>query len=221
MTLDITGRVAMVTGARGNLGRAVVEAFLSAGASVVTVDRAKSADDAPIVVDVRRYAVFADLLDGDSTQRAADAAFAHFGRIDVLCNIAGGFAMGPPVHETPDDLFRRMFDLNVMTAVHASKPVVPAMIAAASGLIVNVAAASSVRGQANMAAYAVAKDGVVRLTESMAAELRPHGIAVTCLLPTIIDTPENRAAMPDADYRGWQKPAELARTILELAPAAP
>jgi NAD(P)-dependent dehydrogenase (short-subunit alcohol dehydrogenase family) len=165
----------------------------------------------------RRLSVRADLLDEASTRAMADAVFDRWGRIDVLCNIAGGFAAGTPVHETPGDLWRHMFELNVMTAVHASKAVVPRMIAAGHGNIVNVAAASSVRGQANMAAYGAAKNGVVRLTESMAAELRGHDICVTCVLPTIIDTPENRTAMPDADSRLWTAPSAIADIILFLA----
>jgi NAD(P)-dependent dehydrogenase (short-subunit alcohol dehydrogenase family) len=217
MTSAFAGKVAMVTGARGNLGRAVVEAFVDAGARVATVDRATGAGDAPKVVDDRRFAVYADLLNADSTRTAADAAFAHFGRIDILCNIAGGFTMGAPVHETSDAVFRRMFDLNVMSVVHMAQAVVPRMISAGRGCIVSVAAASAQRGQANMAAYSAAKSAVIRLTESMAAELRPHGIGVACILPTIIDTPENRAAMPDADTRTWMPPAVVAREMLELA----
>jgi NAD(P)-dependent dehydrogenase (short-subunit alcohol dehydrogenase family) len=91
------------------------------------------------------------------------------------------------------------------------------MIAAGRGSIINVAAAASVKGQANMAAYAIAKNGVIRLTESMAAELRSHGIKVTCILPTIIDTPQNRAAMPEADTRQWTPPAAIADVVLFLA----
>lgn len=214
MSTDLSGRVAMVTGAAGNLGRAVFEAFLAAGARVAGLERrrASTAHD-----DERSCTIEADLLDEASTRAAADVVLGRWGRIDILCNIAGGFAMGPPAHETPDELWRRMFDLNVMTAVHASKAVVPAMIAAGYGRIVNVAAASSVRGQANTAAYAVAKNGVVRLTESMAAELRPHGIGVTCLMPTIIDTPENRAAMPRADFSQWTPPAKIADVVSFLA----
>jgi len=210
---DFSDRVAMVTGAAGNLGRAVVDAFLAAGAKVAAVERRKRASPAD---DDRRITVEADLLDEESTRAAADAVLARWGRIDILCNIAGGFAMGPPVHETPDDLWRRMFDLNVMTAVHACTAVVPAMIAAGYGRIVNVAAASSARGQANMGAYTVAKNGVVRLTECMAAELRSHGISVFCLLPTIINTPQNRAAMPEADSSQWSAPEDLALELLQL-----
>jgi len=217
MIMNLVDKVAIVTGARGNLGSAVVDAFIAAGARVATVDRATSAADVPRVVDERSYAVYADLLSAESTLAAADAAFAHYGRIDVLCNVAGGFEAGTPVHRTPDDAWRRMFDLNVMTAVHASSAVVPRMIAAGRGSIVNIAAASSLRGQPNMAAYAVAKNAVVRMTESMAAELRAQGISVTCVLPTIIDTPQNRAAMPDADTRQWTPPAAIADVVLFLA----
>ena len=217
MTMKFADKVAVVTGAGGNLGRAVVDAFVAAGARVAAVERGASGAAAPADAFDRRFAVQADLLDEASTRAMADAVFDRWGRIDVLCNIAGGFAAGTPVHETSDDLWRRMFDLNVMTAVHASKAVVPRMIAAGRGNIVNVAAASSVRGQANMAAYAVAKNAVVRLTESMAAELRPNGVAVSCILPTVIDTPQNRLAMPDADTSGWTPPAAIAEAVLLLA----
>jgi NAD(P)-dependent dehydrogenase (short-subunit alcohol dehydrogenase family) len=214
MNDDFVDRVAVVTGAAGNLGRAVADAFAAAGARVAGVVRGKGA---PAGEGERRLTVHADLLDEASTRAAADAVLARWGRIDILCNIAGGFAMGPPVHETPDDLWRRMFDLNVLTAVHASKAVVPAMIAAGYGRIVNIAAASSMRGLPNMAAYAVAKDAVVRLTESMAAELRPHGIGVTCIMPTVIDTPQNRMAMPTADRSQWTPPDEIAELVLFMA----
>ena len=219
MSMDFRDKVAVVTGASGNLGRAVTEAFEQAGARVVMVDRRGGGaigNQGPADA-ATRFGVAADLTDAASARAAGDAAFARWGRIDVLCNIAGGFTMGPPAHETPDDIWRRMFELNVMTVVHMSAGVVPRMIAAGQGAIVNVAAASSARGQAGMGPYAVAKNGVVRLTESMAAELRPHGIAVTCLMPTIIDTPENRAAMPGADTAGWTPPADLARLLLWLA----
>lgn len=215
--MNFADKVALVTGAGGNLGRAVVDAFVAAGARVAAVERGAGGAVGPPDVFDRRLSVRADLLDEASTRAMADAVFARWGRIDILCNIAGGFAAGTPVHETADDLWRRMFDLNVMTAVHALKAVVPRMIAAGRGNIVNVAAASSVRGQPDTAAYAIAKNGVVRLTESMAAELRIHGICVTCIMPTVIDTPQNRAAMPDVDVSQWTPPAAIAEVVLFLA----
>ncbi len=215
--MNFTGRVAMITGAAGNLGRAVAGAFHDAGATVVLVDHAKSEPDRLPEAEDRRFHVVADLLDEASAMHAADAAMAKFGRIDILCNIAGGFSAGTPVHETPAVVWRRMFDLNAMTVVHTAKAVVPKMITARRGNIVNVAAASSVHGPPGMAAYVVAKNGVVRLTESMAAELRADGICVTCIMPTFIDTPQNRAAMPGADTSQWTPPRAIADAVLLLA----
>jgi len=212
------GKTALVTGAAGNLGKAVGSAFHDAGANVALVDldagnlRAVWADDGP-----RRLLLAADLLDEWSIDLAAKAVREKFGAIDVLCNIAGGFASGPPVHEMPASLWQRMFDLNATSVVHTAKAVVPGMIGRRTGNIVNVAAAASARGQAGMAAYIAAKNAVVRLTESMAAELRPHGICVACVMPTIIDTPQNRAAMPNADTSQWTPPAAIADVVLFLA----
>jgi NAD(P)-dependent dehydrogenase (short-subunit alcohol dehydrogenase family) len=217
-TIRFDGKTVLVTGAAGNLGKAVGSAFHEAGANIALVDldertlREVWGDDAP-----RRILLAADLLDESSVAAAAAATREKWGAIDGLCNIAGGFASGPPVHEMPASLWRRMFDLNATSVVHAAKAVVPGMIARKTGNIVNVAAAASVRGQASMAAYIAAKNAVVRLTESMAAELRPHGICVGCVMPTIIDTPQNRAAMPGADSSNWTSPSAIAEIILFLA----
>ena len=212
------GKTVFITGAAGNLGKAVGAAFQDAGGNVVLVDV-----DAQALIDVwggdapHRLLVTADLLDASSTASAAERAQATFGGIDVLCNIAGGFASGPPVHEMPATLWQRMFELNATTVVHTAKAIVPGMIVQKSGNVINVAAAASVRGQAGMAAYIAAKNAVVRLSESMAAELRPHGIFVGCIMPTIIDTPQNRAAMPNADTSQWTPPAAIADIMLFLA----
>ena len=217
-TTRFDGKTVLVTGAAGNLGKAVGSAFHDSGANVALVDldeqtlRDAWGGDTP-----RGILLAADLLDESSIAAAASAAREKWGAIDVLCNIAGGFASGPPVHETPTSLWQRMFDLNATSVVHATKAVVPGMIAHKSGNIVNVAAAASVRGQAGMAAYIAAKNAVVRLTESMAAELRPYGICVGCVMPTIIDTPQNRAAMPNADTSQWTPPSAIAEIILFLA----
>jgi len=217
-TMRFDEKTIFVTGAAGNLGKAVGAAFLDAGANVALVDL-----DARVLSEVwggeaaRRLLLAADLLDEQSIRAAAEAACRQFGAIDVLCNIAGGFASGPPVHEMPGSLWQRMFDLNATSVVNAAKAVVPGMIERQTGNVVNVAAAASVRGQAGMAAYVAAKNAVVRLTESMAAELRPHGIGVACVMPTIIDTPQNRAAMPNADTSQWTPPEAIAEVILFLA----
>ncbi|HEU0204160.1 MAG TPA: SDR family oxidoreductase, partial [Burkholderiaceae bacterium] len=136
---------------------------------------------------------------------------------DVLCNLAGGFRMGETVHETTDANWSFLFDLNARTLLHAVRAVVPRMLAAGGGKIVNVGAYSAQKGVAQMGTYTASKSVVIRLTEAMAAELREKNINVNCVLPTIIDTPENRAAMPDADPKRWVAPADLANTILFLA----
>ena len=135
----------------------------------------------------------------------------------MLCNIAGGFRMGEAVHETSDETWNFLFDINARTLLHAVRAVVPHMMAAGGGKIVNVGAFAAQKGVAQMGAYVASKSSVIRLTEAMAAELREKNINVNCVLPTIIDTPENRAAMPNADPKRWVAPADLANVIVFLA----
>ena len=211
----------MLTGAAGNLGRAVATAFAAQGARLVLVGRqVQSLQAAFGEAGERRLFVAADLLDDAQVQAALAAAVARFGRIDALCNLAGGFDMGAPVHETTERTWGLMLDLNARTLLGTARAVVPHMLARGGGRIVNVGAAAAQRGAAQMGAYCAAKSSVIRLTESMAAELREQGINVNCVLPTILDTPENRAAMPQADPARWVAPADLASVIVFLASSA-
>jgi NAD(P)-dependent dehydrogenase (short-subunit alcohol dehydrogenase family) len=207
-------KVVLITGAAGNLGQAVAAAFAEAGAKLALLDldvqRVQAAQPAALCVAT-------NLLDAASVERAVDAAATRFGRIDVLCNIAGGFRMGPPVHETTDELWSSMLDLNARSVVQMARAVVPRMLRAGSGRIVNVAAMAGLGGKAGTAAYCASKSATIRLTESMDSELREQGINVNCVMPSIIDTPQNRAAMPDADPSRWVAPAALAAVILFLA----
>jgi NAD(P)-dependent dehydrogenase (short-subunit alcohol dehydrogenase family) len=125
--------------------------------------------------------------------------------------------MGHTVHETPESEWNFLFDLNARSVLHAVHAVVPHMIAAESGKIVNVGAHAALKGMARMGAYCASKDVVIRITEAMAAELGDSNINVNCVLPSIIDTPENRAAMPDADFTHWVTPEALANVIAFLA----
>ncbi|MCX8115269.1 MAG: SDR family NAD(P)-dependent oxidoreductase [Burkholderiaceae bacterium] len=167
--------------------------------------------------EARRLLAAVDLLDAAQTQAAIARAAERFGRIDVLANIAGGFRMGEAVHETTDATWNFLLDINVRTLLNAVRAVVPQMLAAVGGKIVNVGAASALKGAALMGAYVAAKSAVIRLTETMALELREKNVNVNCVLPTIIDTPENRAAMPDADPKRWVAPEALADVIVFLA----
>lgn len=211
-------RTVFITGAAGHLGRAVAAAFAAEGANLVLVDRTRAKLDAVFGGEApSRVLLGCDLLDGAQVQAAADRAIEQFGGIDVLCNIAGGFRMGEAVHETSDATWDALFDLNGRTLLHAVRAVVPAMQRSGGGKVINVGAASAHRGLAQMGAYTASKAVVIRLTEAMAAELRDQGINVNCVLPSIIDTPDNRAAMPQADLARWVAPADLASVICFLA----
>src|SRR4029078_11760576 len=142
----------------------------------------------------------ANLLEMTAASGVAQSALARFGRIDVLCNIAGGSRMGETVHETSDENWNFLFDINTRTLLHAVRAVVPHMVAAGGGKIVNVGAFAAQKAVAEMVAYTASKSTVIRMTEAMAAELREKNINVNCVLPTIIDTPENRSAMPHAAH---------------------
>ena len=203
----------MLTGAAGNLGRTVASAFAETGANLVLLDLKRG----NLQDSERQLFIATDLLDAGSVQAAVDMAVQRFKRIDVLCNIAGAFRMGSPVHETSDKDWNFLFDVNARTVLHMSRAVVPLMLKADGGKIVNVGAFAAQKGAAQMGAYIASKSAVIRLTETMAAELRSHNINVNCVLPTIIDTPENRAAMPDADPKRWVAAQDLARVILFLA----
>ena len=212
------GRVVLVTGAAGNLGRAVAEAFSGAGDRLVLIDRRLDAlaNAFGSAGEARLFAV-ANLLDPAEASGVAKAAVDRFGRIDVLCNIAGGFRMGEAVHETSDENWDFLLDLNARTVLHMARAVVPHMLEQGSGKIVNIAAFAAQKGAAQMGAYVASKAVVVRITEAMAAELRAKGINVNCVMPTIIDTPENRKSMPDTDPKQWVAPADLANVIEFLA----
>ncbi len=205
--VDLDGKVIVVTGAGGALGGVVAARAEQCAAQVWRLDLAFPAVDA-----TRERRVALDLGDLAATR----ATFARIGRVDALCNVAGGFAMGPAVHELPDEDWDAMFRINVLTLRNAVRAVVPGMLAAGRGAIVNVGAAGALRGGANVGAYAAAKSAVMRLTESMSQELRGQGINVNAVLPGTLDTPRNRADMPDADPSRWVAPQDLANVICFL-----
>jgi NAD(P)-dependent dehydrogenase (short-subunit alcohol dehydrogenase family) len=217
---DIQNKVAMVTGAAGNVGRAVAAAFAAHGARLVLVDLdedALAAARADLPGDASVLCVTADLIDPGSVSNAVERARVHFGQIDMLANIAGGFTMGPPMHETPDRDWDFMMNLNARSVFNTCRAVVPHMLGRGSGRIINVSARAAREGKANMGPYCASKAAVITLTESLAAEHKHNNINVNCILPGTVDTPQNRAAMPDADHRKWVPPAALADVVVFLA----
>jgi NAD(P)-dependent dehydrogenase (short-subunit alcohol dehydrogenase family) len=204
-------RVIAITGGHGVLGRAVLEAALSDGLRVAVIDHATGQTVPDGVLELGGV----DLTDPAAATGAIDAVVAHFGRLDALLNIAGGF-----VWQTVDDAdpaWARMFALNVTTALNATRAALPHLKAAPEGRIVNVGANGALKSAAGMGAYAASKAGVHRLTESLAEELKDTSVTVNAVLPSILDTAQNRKDMPDADPAKWVQPADLARVMLFLA----
>jgi NAD(P)-dependent dehydrogenase (short-subunit alcohol dehydrogenase family) len=218
---DFSDRVVIVTGAAGNLGSAVTRAFQAAGARLVPVDRApdRLPHLFPELADTADHflATSVDLTDADAVEAMVDEAVKRFGQIDVLVNAAGGYRGGTVVHETPLQTWDFLLNLNARSVFIASSAVIPAMLERGSGKIVSVAARAALKGGRTMGPYSASKSAVVRLTESMSAELKKSGIGVNCVLPGTIDTPQNRASMPKADTSRWVAPEALADVILFLA----
>src|SRR6202165_314934 len=205
-------KVVIVPGASGALGKVGREAALARGARVAGVDHAASQMPA---MQTRIELGGVDLSDAAQAKKAIDAVAAHFGRLDVLINIAGGFAF-ETVAEGDPKTWQRMYALNVLTALNASRSALPHLAASAAGRIINIGAMGALQAGAGMGAYAASKAGVHRLTEALAAEWKGK-ITVNGVLTSIIDPPANRASMPSADFAKWVTPQELAEVILFLA----
>ena len=206
------GKVIIVTGASGALGRVVAASALARGARVAGVDHAASHVAAtPDRIELGGV----DLTDAAQATKAIDAAASHFGKLDALINIAGGFAF-ETVAEGDPKTWQRMYALNVLTALNASRSAIPHLVASGAGRIVNIGAMGALQADAGMGAYAASKSGVHRLTEALAAEWKGK-ITVNAVLPSIIDTPANRASMPNANFAEWVTPEELSNVILFLA----
>jgi NAD(P)-dependent dehydrogenase (short-subunit alcohol dehydrogenase family) len=218
---DFANQVIVITGAAGNLGAAVARAFQSTGAKLALADRAEGRLQQlfPDLIDSPAcfFADSVDITDAASVEAMAGETIRRFGRIDALINTAGGYRAGTPLHETPLETWDFMLNLNARSVFIASHAIIHYLLRQQSGKIVNVASRAALVGDANAAAYSASKSAVVRLTESMSAELKDHGINVNCVLPGIINTPSNRQAMPDADHSRWVEPEALADVILFLA----
>lgn len=204
-------KVIVITGALGALGAVVTETAVARGARVAGIDHAPSQNAAtPNKIELGGV----DLSDAAAAKKAVDAAAAHFGKIDALVNIAGGFTY-ETVSEGDIKSWQRMYALNVLTALNTSRAAIPHLQASSAGRIVNVGAMGALQAGSGMGPYAASKAGVHRLTEALAAEHKGK-ITVNAVLPSTIDTSANRASMPKADFSKWVTPQELADVILFL-----
>jgi len=206
------GKVVVITGALGALGKVVAEEAFSRGAAVAGIDHAASQMPA---TSQRIEIGGADLTDAAQAKKAIDAAAAHFGKLDALINIAGGFSFETIADGDPKT-WQRMYALNVMTALNASRAAIPHLAASSAARIINIGAIGGLQAASGMGPYAASKAGLHRLTEALAAEHKGK-ITVNAVLPSIIDTAANRASLPKADFAKWVTPKELADVILFLA----
>ena len=209
---NLRDRVFVITGGFGALGRALAQALGQRGARVALVDRAPSLA-APASAERMLHLGGVDLGAGGAAQAAMAAVQRQWQRIDGLVNVAGGFAW-ETLAEGSLDTWDRLYAMNLRSAVAASQAVLPHL--AAGGRIVNVGALAALKAGAGMGAYAASKAGVLRFTEALAEELKDRGVTVNAVMPSIIDTPTNRADMPKADFDRWVTPEALSRVVAFL-----
>ena len=204
--------VTVITGASGILGQALVEAALARGDRVAAIDFGPlhSPDSASFL-----GLSGVDLTQADATNAAIDKIAKHFGRIDNLLNAVGGFVW--QMTDGPLDSWERMHRMNLMTVLNACRATLPHLLAQTRGSIVNVGALGALTAAAGLGAYAASKAGVHKLTEALAEETKSGKLRINAVLPSVIDTPTNRADMPDADFGTWVQPSQLASVMLFLA----
>lgn len=220
MVRDFSDQVVVITGATGTLGHAAARAYLQTGAHIVAVGRDPERLDErfPDFVDRSDHLLAApvDLAQADSVEGFSAQVRNRFGRVDVLLNIAGTFMSGTPVHELDPNAWDLMLDINARTAFLTTRALLPLMLEQERGKVVNVGARPGLRGRADMAPYAASKSVVIRLTESLSEEVKSQGINVNCVIPGTIDTPDNRASMPEADFSKWIHPEAIVDVMLFL-----
>lgn len=213
--------VTLITGAVGNLGFATAQTFQTAGHRTVLVDRSpdRLAHAFPGLVASADHLLAGgvDLADPAALDRLVETVLARFGRVDILVHTVGAWRGGKPVHETDLTDWDFLLSVNLRTTLLCCRAVIPPMLRQQRGRIITVASRDGLAGSAGFAAYSASKSAVLRLNEALADELKASNLNVNCVLPSTLDTPQNRTAMPDADFRKWVEPAAVAEVMLFLA----
>jgi NAD(P)-dependent dehydrogenase (short-subunit alcohol dehydrogenase family) len=210
----MTNGIALVTGANGGLGTHVTQALLDAGFVVVGLAPKIRQTD----FDHPQFTALAATIDSlDAAKKATDTIIARFGRIDVLAHLVGGFAGGQTIADTDDATFQRMFDMNLNSAFHMLRAVIPHMRKAGSGRIIAIGSRAAEAPGPTVGAYSASKAALVSLIRTVALENKDAGITANVILPGTMDTPANHKAMPGADTSTWVQPASVASLIVWLA----
>ena len=216
----MTGKMVIISGAGGGLGQTVSRVFHRQGANVILVgSHLNSVQTLADELGERTLPIAANLVDPTEAEHVVQSTLDHFGRVDILLNLAGGFSGGQLVSESPADELDHMLNINLRTTYNLSKAAVKPMMEQKWGRIVNVGSRDALKGRAKFSAYAMSKAAVLRLTESMATEVKSYNITVNAIIPGTIDTESNRKNMPDADFSKWVKPEIIAETLLFLTRA--
>ena len=212
------GKVAVISGGFGALGRSVAVEAARRGAMIAALDVAPTPPEGFLERLGPKACLMneIDLSTDEGARNAMAAIKSNFGRLDILINNAGGFRW-ETVEAGDVATWDALYAMNVRTALNASKAAIPYLLESGAGRIINIGAYAALKSSAGMGAYAASKAGVHRFTESLAEELKNRGVTVNAVLPSIIDTPANRAAMPDAEFDRWVSPNDLAEVILFLA----
>jgi NAD(P)-dependent dehydrogenase (short-subunit alcohol dehydrogenase family) len=212
---SLDGTIVAVTGAFGSLGLVTAQVLATRGAKVAMIGRGTAPASLPAALAQAHVASGVDLAEPGAAQSVLDSIAGKLGGLNALVNVAGGFGW-ETVADGSTQTWERMFDVNLKTTLNASKAALAHLTASAGGRIVNIGAMAALKAGMGMGAYAASKAGVMRLTEALAEELKDKGATVNAILPSIIDTPQNRTDMPNADFTRWVTPEQIAAVIAFL-----
>lgn len=215
MKTGIDGKVVAITGGFGNLGLATAALLIERGARVALIGRGAVPDTLHAGVTAALGLGGVDVADLQAAKQALDAVNDQLGQLDAVLNIAGAFRWETIADGDPAT-WDLMYKVNVKTVLNASKAALPHLLKSEAGRIVNIGAGAGLKAGAGMGAYGASKAAVARLTEALAEELKDKGITVNAILPSVLDTPQNRKDMPNADFTRWVQPREIAALIAFL-----
>jgi NAD(P)-dependent dehydrogenase (short-subunit alcohol dehydrogenase family) len=217
MTYDFSGKVVLITGGTGALGRAVAQTFGTLNATtVVTYIIDEEREDVKAKIKTIAELVKADITKEDQAKKLVSHVINTYDRIDVLVNVVGGYLGGKTVAELDETEWDKMMSMNLKSAFLISKHVIALMVSAKHGKMVHISSRTGLKSDGYDSAYSASKSGLIRLVESISEEVKEHNININCILPSTIDTEANRKAMPNSDFSKWVKTEDLAKVVLFL-----